>query len=178
MGSKGMQGKSTRAQTGFTMIELLVVVAIVAIMAAVGIPSMLDMIRSSQLRSSTSQLYDAIILARSEAVKRNAQVDVQPGTTCVNPASNNSAAWTGGWNVQVAPCGTILQQFPATTNITITAVPGAGISYLPTGRITTTSASSFDIKSTKSATIPERCIVISASGQPSIRTGSASSACS
>lgn len=172
-----MQPKPMTAQAGFTLLELLTVMAIVAILAAVGIPSLLDMVRSAQLRSSSSQLYDAIILARSEAVKRNAQVDVQPGTTCVSPASSNSADWITGWSVQVAPCGAILQQFPATQNITITATPAAGISYLPTGRITSTSANSFDMKSTKSATIPERCIAISASGQPSIRTGSAANAC-
>jgi len=174
----GMQRRPMASQAGFTMIELLTVVSIAAILAAVGIPSLLDTVRSAQLRSATSSLYDALLVARSEAVKRNAQVDVQPGTTCVNPATSNNASWTGGWSVQLAGCSTILQQFPATTNITITAVPGAGISYLPTGRITTTSASSFDFKSTKSATIPERCVVISASGQPSIRTGAASSACS
>jgi len=171
------QHKPMAAQAGFTMIELLVVMAIAAVLAAVGIPSLLDTVRSAQLRSSTSQLYDALLLARSEAVKRNAQVDVQPGTTCVNPATNNTAAWTGGWNVQLASCGTILQQFPATTNMTITAVPGAGISYLPTGRISTTSASSFSFHSTKSTTIPDRCIVISPSGQPSVRTGTAANAC-
>jgi len=172
-----MRHNPMKTEAGFTMIELLTVVAIVAIMAAIGIPSMMDMIRSAQLRSSTSQLYDAIILARSEAVKRNLEVDVQPGTACVNPASNNSAAWTGGWFVQVAPCGELLQQFPATQNMTITATPATGgISYLPTGRITTTSANSFTFHSTK-ATITDRCIVISASGQPSIRTGTAANAC-
>lgn len=172
-----MQGNTMKTQAGFTLLELLTVMAIAGILAAVGIPSLLDMVRSAQLRSSSSQLYDAIILARSEAVKRNVQVDVQPGTTCVNPASSNTAAWTGGWSVQVAPCGTILQQFPATQNITITAAPAVGLSYLPTGRITSTSASSFDIKTTKSATIPARCIAISASGQASIRTGTVANAC-
>jgi type IV fimbrial biogenesis protein FimT len=176
-----MQRKATTAQSGFTMIELLTVVSIVAVLAAVGIPSLLDTVRSAQLRSASSQLYDALLLARSEAVKRNIEVDVQPGTSCVTPASSNTAAWTTGWSVWTitlaGACDTVQQNFPATTNIGITPAAG-GISYLPTGRITTTSTNSFDFKSIKSATIPERCIVISASGQPSIRTGAANSACS
>jgi type IV fimbrial biogenesis protein FimT len=172
-----MQSKSTGAEAGFTMIELLTVVSIVAIMAAVGIPSMLDMVRSAQVRSATSQLYDAIILARSEAVKRNIQVDVQPGTACVDPASNNTADWKTGWLVQVSSCGELLQQFPATTNTNIIPDASGGISYLPTGRLTTTSARSFDIQSTASATIPYRCIVMSASGQPSIHTGTTTNGC-
>lgn len=176
-----MQRKPTAAQAGFTLVELLTAVTIAAILVAVGLPSLLDTVRSAQLRSSSSQLYDAIILARSEAVKRNVQVDVQPGTTCVNPASSNTAAWTTGWSVwthlaTTGACDTVQQQFPATQNISILPQAG-GISYLPTGRLTNSSATSFTIQTTKSATIPARCIVISPSGQASIRTGTAANAC-
>jgi type IV fimbrial biogenesis protein FimT len=175
-----MQSKPMAVQAGFSMIELLTVVAIVAVMASVGIPSLLDMVRSAQLRSSTSQLYDAIIRARSEAVKRNLEVDVQPGTKCVVPASDNTELWTTGWSVwsldSKGNCDTLQQQYPATTNTNIEPKAG-GISYLPTGRISSTSASSFTLKTTTTATIPARCIVISASGQPSIRTGEAKDAC-
>ena len=169
------------AQAGFTMIEVLVVMGIIAVMASIAIPSLLDTVRSAQLRSSTSSLYDAIILARSEAVKRGGvEVDVQPGSTCVAPASNNSAAWTTGWGVwtltTAGACDKLLQQFPATTNITILPQAG-GISYLPTGRLRSTSATTFTLQSVLSATIPARCIVISASGQPSVRAGTAANAC-
>lgn len=171
-----MQRKPMADQAGFSMIELLTVVGIVAILAAVGIPSMLDLVHSAQLRSSTSQLYDAIIRARSEAVKRNLEVDVQPGTKCVVPASKNTEDWTTGWSVWTldskGACDVVLQQYPATQNISILPTAG-GISYLPTGRLSNSSANTFTITTTQSATIPARCIVISASGQPSVRTGTA-----
>jgi len=176
-----MRRRRSAGEAGFTAIEVMVVMAIVGILASFGIPALLDTVRSAQVRSATSQLYTAIILARSEAVKRGSvEVDVQPGTACVSPASSNSAAWTTGWGVwtltSAGACDKQLQQFPATTNITILPQAG-GISYLPTGRLSNASANTFTLKSTKSATIPARCIVISPSGQASVRTGSASNAC-
>ncbi|MGE5626305.1 MAG: GspH/FimT family pseudopilin [Bacillota bacterium] len=180
-----MRHPATTAHAGFTMIELLVVVAIAGILAAVGIPAMLDTIRSAQLRNATSQLYGAIILARSEAVKRNVEVDVQPGTACVYPASNNSAQWTAGWGVWttvttggVTACDKQLEQSDATANMTITADNPGGIGYLPTGRLSNASARTFTLQSTKSATIPARCIAMNTSGQPSVRTGTAANGCS
>src|SRR5690348_654442 len=148
-------------QAGFTVIEVMVVMAVVGILASFGIPALLDTVRSAQLRSATSQLYDAIILARSEAIKRGSvEVDVQPGTACVAPASSNTAAWTTGWGVwtltSAGACDKQLQQFPATTNMTITTTTATtgGLSFLPTGRLTTASPNTFSFQSTKSTTIP------------------------
>lgn len=175
-----MRSGSSAGQTGFSLIELMAVISIVGVLAAVGIPALLDTIRSAQVRSATSQLYDAFILARSEAVKRGGvEVDVQPGGSCVAPAANNTALWTTGWTVwtltAAGACDKQLQTFPATNNITIAPSAG-GIGYLPTGRLSNSTDTTFTLQSTKSATIPARCIVISASGQASVRVGT-SSAC-
>ena len=58
-------------QRGFTLVEACVVFALVAILAALAVPSMQDMIDSRRLESSASQLANDVQLARTEAVARN-----------------------------------------------------------------------------------------------------------
>src|SRR5688572_8223327 len=57
---------------GFTLIELLVTIAVVAIFSALAGPAFREMIANQRVRSGTSALNESLWLARSEAVKRNA----------------------------------------------------------------------------------------------------------
>lgn len=61
-------------QQGFTLIELMIGVLIVGILMAVGMPAFQDFIQRSQLRTSTDAVQNGLLLARTEAVKRNALV--------------------------------------------------------------------------------------------------------
>lgn len=81
--------------TGFTLIELIVTIAVGAILLASAVPSFQDFIRSNRLTTQANVFVGAIQLARSEAVKRNASVMVQAQT--VGGATN----WTNGWVVCV-----------------------------------------------------------------------------
>jgi type IV fimbrial biogenesis protein FimT len=80
---------------GFTLVELMVTVAIVAILAAIALPSFSTSIRNSRLASTTNEFIAAINLARSEAVKSN-----RTGQVC---ASSDGATcgtdWSQGWIV-------------------------------------------------------------------------------
>lgn len=70
---------------GFTAVELVVTVAIVAILAALAVPSFNSMILGSRLTAGANDLVAALQLARMEAIRLNARVDVCPstdGTTC------------------------------------------------------------------------------------------------
>lgn len=59
---------------GFTLIELMITVAIMALFASLAAPSFRDLIATQRMRSATSALTESLWLARSEALKRSTVV--------------------------------------------------------------------------------------------------------
>lgn len=82
---------------GFTLLELIVVVAIAAILAGTGVPSMTSLVRSAKLTSATNDLFGSFMMARSEAVKRQSRVVVCKSSNGVTCAS--AGGWEQGWIV-------------------------------------------------------------------------------
>ena len=68
----------SRNQAGFTVTELMVVVAIVGIIAAIAAPDMAEMIRRQRVKTASFDLFAGLTMARSEAIKRNITVQVTP----------------------------------------------------------------------------------------------------
>ena len=82
---------------GITLVESMVVVAILGILAAIAVPSFKSTIESNRRNAYANQLLEDLALARSEAIKRGGRVTVCPssdGTSCT--ASNS---WAAGWIV-------------------------------------------------------------------------------
>ncbi|MES2999609.1 MAG: GspH/FimT family pseudopilin [Pseudomonadota bacterium] len=82
---------------GFTLIELMIVLAIVSILAGASIPSMQSLVRSIRLSSATNDFIAALTITRSEAVKRHGRV-----VMCKSPDGLACAAaggWEQGWIV-------------------------------------------------------------------------------
>jgi type IV fimbrial biogenesis protein FimT len=77
---------------GFTLIELIVVVALIAIMITLAAPSFVRFQRSSELTGVANSLIGAMSAARAEAMRRNRNAYVVPLT------AND---WTSGWRVYV-----------------------------------------------------------------------------
>jgi type IV fimbrial biogenesis protein FimT len=78
-----------QSTTGFTIFELMITVAIVAILAAMAFPSYRDFTLRMNVTNNTNQLVGALNTARSEAVKRGRQVAVIA----------NGGNWSDGWQI-------------------------------------------------------------------------------
>lgn len=78
-----------KKKSGFTLLELLITVAMISIIMAFGIPAMQEFTQNDRLTTNINTLIGHLALARSEAVKRS-----QPVSIC---ASNNTVSCAGNW---------------------------------------------------------------------------------
>jgi len=163
---------NARRARGFTILELMMVVAVVAVLAAIALPNLSDVIVRTRLKTAASDLHTSLVFARSEAVKRNAGMQVVPVSTASPPD------WTQGWSVQVQAAGTVLTKQDAYQSLTInttnaayaaTAVPS--VTFSGTGRETGSGGAgvAFVITSAAYPLIRARCVTIDPSGRAAVR---------
>lgn len=82
---------------GFTLVELMVTMAIMAVLVTIAAPSMSTMIESAKLSSASNGLLSHLRLARSEAIKRNSRVVLCKSSDGIGCSS--AGGWEQGWMV-------------------------------------------------------------------------------
>jgi type IV fimbrial biogenesis protein FimT len=149
-------GRRAANESGFTLVDLVIVIAIAAILATVAAPSFSTFIASQRASTAAMDLYIALSSARSEATKRNTNVTLKPAT----------GGWQNGWKIEDP---VILGQ----DLLVHDAVSGAAligpdtVVYQRSGRVRGT-APTFTLTIASGSTYAKRCVQVDLNGRASI----------
>ena len=127
-----MLNVNRKLQHGVTLIEMAITITVIAITLAYGLPSFMDWLQNSQLRTVAESVQSGLQLARSEAVRRNARVEFKL-------SDNVGVAGATGWTVRLVSNGETVQSKPdgeSSAAIAITTTPSGTdtVTFEGTGR--------------------------------------------
>ncbi len=143
--------------------EVMITLVIVAVLAAFAFPAMQDLVQAGAVRAASSDFYAALLAARSEAIKRRADMKVAP------IGSN----WSSGWKVTLNVGGNLFQQTDALRS-TIAVLPAGtstAIIYGSNGRVSSGKQTVIFYSPTL-ATVAARCVSVDSNGLPRMRSDS------
>lgn len=143
-----------RNERGFSLVEMVVVVAIVGIILGFAAPAVQSMMAGQQVKNAATELYESLIFARSEAIKRAEAVSLV------------TDGFAGGWTIDVVSSDTVLREQAAFTNVSFDPVD-SDISFNRLGRL----ASAIAVEISRGDTSTKRCVQVEASGKPRVING-------
>lgn len=162
-------------EKGLSIIELMVVIAIIGIIAGIGVPSFRQMMLDNRLVTTTNQILTALQQARSEAASRRSAVTLcgADDITADTPECASDTDWSAGILLMQNRAGTqtVIKMLPAASAQEITVTSDATqVVYAVDG---STAARTITITDSRSADDPEVCrqIAINGVGQARSLTG-------
>lgn len=184
---------------GFTLIELVIAIVILALLVALGTPVYQTWIANTQIRTMAESIQNGLRLAQAEAAKRNTQVDfilLSNSNFASNPtnASPTPSATGQSWIVRVTAPATFVEGKSgkegspnATLSVVTTPDPctpafGGTISFNGIGRLVVGCSVQIDINNTQGGNRPLRILLSVGGGvrmcDPSVTTAGDTRACS
>ena len=143
MGKTSSAGRPA-AEGGFSLTELMVTVAVLAVIMAIAIPSMTVVVNNNRLTAQANELVTGVQHARSEAVRLNSPVSLcqsADGATC----SAAGGQWTG-WITVIDATGEVLRSqvldgpVELTGDVDIVTFRGDGLARAAAGGLLSTQA--------------------------------------
>ncbi len=159
--SASMPGRCERT-AGFTLVELLVGVAVMAVLLSIAVPSFENLVLSNRLRSYSNDLVASAQLAKSEAMKRRTPVTLcksANGTSCASGGD-----WEQGWIVLAG--STVVRRAPAAASGYRVSSSTNSLTFQPSG-VGSTQATLTVCRSAPVGS-QERVVTISATGRTSV----------
>ena len=147
---------------GFSLVELLIVVALAAVLASLAAPSFTNFVAAQKLKTSGFDLYSSMMYARSEAIKRRSTVYVR---------AKDAASWGSGWDITADAAGsTILRSQGALNGLSMEVTPAGTLafSYGMDGRVSNNNLVATLTPLVNPASVGLRCMNFDAVGTPMI----------
>ena len=162
---------SWRQITGFTLLELMVTIAIMAILLAIGVPSFQSSLRSNRVATTSNELLASLSLARSEGIK-----STRGGGVCASANGTSCGTdWNQGWMVWTEKDGdgtydndeTVVRYSQGKPRLQVTG-SAATVAFDGRGRIEGGTAATIGVVP-QGVTTPVRCVAVNITGQARVQ---------